>query len=311
MEKIKKLSVIIPAYKVEQYLPRCFDSIDQQNNDESEFIFVDDGSPDNSGNLIDEFAKKRDFVKVIHKENGGLSDARNVGLKMAIGQYCAFVDSDDILLPGAVDKIVKLQSSYPVDVIYLNIRWIKKNVAFNYGKRGFPKETIIPGKEALRLELITGKYAAMAQLGVYRTAFLKSNNLFFKKGILHEDEQWSPRVMLQAECVARVDYAYYNYYIRTNSITQSINPKRYYDLINTAVELQDIYNRCGDIIIQQYGQQYLAKLYMNAASHLITVDNTFQIDPTLYRGRALAWKERLKEILFTISPKIYLKWMEK
>ena len=99
MEKII-FSVIIPVYNVEKYLRKCVDSVLAQDNANMEVILIDDGSPDNSGAICDEYAEKDTRVKVIHKENGGLSTARNVGLDIARGEFITFVDSDDYLLPN-------------------------------------------------------------------------------------------------------------------------------------------------------------------------------------------------------------------
>ena len=99
MEKII-LSVIIPVYNVEKYLRKCVDSVLAQDIADMEVILIDDGSPDNSGAICDEYAEKDTRVKVIHKENGGAATARNVGLDIARGKYITFVDSDDYLLPN-------------------------------------------------------------------------------------------------------------------------------------------------------------------------------------------------------------------
>ena len=101
-----KISVIVPIYKVEKYLARCVDSIINQTYKNLEIILVDDGSPDGCGAMCDEYAKKDERIKVIHKENGGLSSARNAGLDIATGDYIAFVDSDDRLSSDAYEKPV-------------------------------------------------------------------------------------------------------------------------------------------------------------------------------------------------------------
>ena len=90
-----KVSVIIPVYKVEKYLEKCIDSVINQSYSNLEIILVDDGSPDNCGKICDKYAKKDNRIRVIHKTNGGLSDARNNGIKIATGNYIAFIDSDD------------------------------------------------------------------------------------------------------------------------------------------------------------------------------------------------------------------------
>ena len=109
------VSVIVPIYKVEKYLRQCVDSILAQTYTNLEVILVDDGSPDDCGAICDEYAAKDERVRVIHKENGGLSDARNVGLDAATGEYIAFVDSDDYL---ACDYIAELMAGAPFDVSF-------------------------------------------------------------------------------------------------------------------------------------------------------------------------------------------------
>ena len=89
------VSIIIPVYKVEEYLEKCIESVTSQSYTNLEIILVDDGSPDNSGKICDSFAEKDKRIKVIHKENGGLSDARNVGIRMSTGKYLVLLDSDD------------------------------------------------------------------------------------------------------------------------------------------------------------------------------------------------------------------------
>lgn len=104
----KKLSVIVPVYKVEPYLRRCLDSILTQKYVPMEIILVDDGSPDSCGKICDEYACIYNNVKVIHQRNAGLSAARNSGLKIATGDYISFVDSDDSILPGMYEEMIAM-----------------------------------------------------------------------------------------------------------------------------------------------------------------------------------------------------------
>ena len=103
-----KLSVIVPIYNVEAYLRRCVDSILAQTFTDYELILVDDGSPDNCGEICEEYAGTDDRIRVIHKENGGLSDARNAGLDVATGAYVGFVDSDDYIHPNMYQRLIDL-----------------------------------------------------------------------------------------------------------------------------------------------------------------------------------------------------------
>ena len=110
------VSVIVPIYKVEKYLGKCVDSIINQTYKNLEIILVDDGSPDNSGKICDEYAKKDNRIKVIHKENGGLSSARNAGLDVATGEFIAFVDSDDRIHLDFVEKLYRAIKEENADI---------------------------------------------------------------------------------------------------------------------------------------------------------------------------------------------------
>ena len=111
------LSVIVPVYNVEAYLPRCVDSILAQSYSNLEVILVDDGAKDASGAICDAYAAKDPRVKVIHKENGGLSSARNAGLDIALGEYIAFVDSDDWIEPDAYQHLLEVMERYDVRLV--------------------------------------------------------------------------------------------------------------------------------------------------------------------------------------------------
>ena len=150
------ISVIVPVYKVEQYLNRCVDSILNQTFKDFELILVDDGSPDNCPAICDDYASKYDFVHVIHKENGGLSDARNTGIDWAFinseSEYLLFVDSDDIIKKNLLKKVIKHSKKHNADIVCFGIEmtdenfnileWgtmkIKKNVFFDKQDRFAP-----------------------------------------------------------------------------------------------------------------------------------------------------------------------------
>ena len=121
------ISVIIPVYNVEQYLSKCLDSVVNQTYKNLEVILVDDGSTDNSGKICDEFALKDNRIIVIHKSNGGLSSARNEGLKFAKGQYVGFVDSDDYIEIGMYEKLLEVSLKYGSDVVCSNYYRVTNN----------------------------------------------------------------------------------------------------------------------------------------------------------------------------------------
>ena len=128
------ISVIIPVYKVEKYLSKCVESIINQTYKNLEIILVNDGSPDNCGEICDEYAKKDSRIKVIHKENGGLSDARNAGIEIASGQYIAFVDSDDYIASNMYERMYEtkkdIKNIRSNDISYCNIKKLVWKICF-------------------------------------------------------------------------------------------------------------------------------------------------------------------------------------
>lgn len=116
-----KLSIIVPVYKVEKYLDRCVQSILGQTFEDFELILVDDGSPDSCGKMCEDWAGKDSRIKVIHKKNGGLSDARNAGLDIAQGEYIGFVDSDDYIKPDMYEILVSNLEDCPADIQYVGM----------------------------------------------------------------------------------------------------------------------------------------------------------------------------------------------
>ena len=115
------ISVIVPVYKVEKYLEKCIESVLKQTYTNLQIILVDDGSPDNCGKICDEYAKKDSRIEVIHKINGGLSDARNVGINRANGRYIGFVDSDDYIKEDMYEKLINLIKEYDADISICNL----------------------------------------------------------------------------------------------------------------------------------------------------------------------------------------------
>lgn len=130
------ISIIVPVYNVEQYLSRCVDSLVNQTYHNIEIILVDDGSPDRSGEICDEYAKKDKRVKVIHQSNGGLSDARNTALDIAKGDYLMFVDSDDWIEKKTCEILNRLASDYKADTVIFGLNFVFDSGKVIRSKRG-------------------------------------------------------------------------------------------------------------------------------------------------------------------------------
>lgn len=187
MDKAPKISVIVPVYNAEQYLPRCIDSILAQTFTGFELLLIDDGSTDNSGDICDEYAKKDNRIRVFHKKNGGVSSARNIGLDNAVGEWVAFVDSDDFLNPEFISCLMKYDNFD--HVVGGNIMFGEKNIS-----RGIERETVIDLKsqDANRLDFGTdvdsSKFFCYPWGKLYKQEIIKSNNIRFNPKIfLGED----------------------------------------------------------------------------------------------------------------------------
>lgn len=216
------ISVIVPVYKVEKYLRRCIDSIIAQSYDNLEIILVDDGSPDECGRICDEYASADSRIKVIHKENGGLSDARNSGTEMACGEYITFVDSDDYIAPHFIEYLYGLLTDNNADISCCCM--VKTDCdSADFGSEGrMQKEQVLSGKEccyALFGDLYLTLVTAWGKL--YKTEIVKK--FLFPLGKKHEDEATTCKYYYHAEKVAVGNACLYAYYQRADSIMHTLD----------------------------------------------------------------------------------------
>lgn len=227
------ISIIIPVYKVEQYLRECVDSVLTQTYRNLEVILVDDGSPDGCPAICDEYVENDSRVKVIHKKNGGLSDARNVGIEMATGEYVVCLDSDDFWIgTDVLEKVVK-ELEYHPDILFFD----RVTFCMN-GQTIYPKDmqlSSINGKnraEALTMLMQGGKFIVSACNKFLKTTLLKEHHVAFKKGIVSEDIDWTYQMMPYVQTMRGFDIPFYGYRRREGSITNSIGRKNLDDLLS-------------------------------------------------------------------------------
>lgn len=209
------ISVIVPVYKVEPYLDRCVQSIVDQTYKALEIILVDDGSPDNCPAKCDAWAAKDSRIKVIHKKNGGLSDARNAGMAAAKGEYIAFVDSDDWIAPEMLERLFVAMQRDQSDIAACTAKMVWAD--------GKPDEFLtvqtncvldkLQAQTALLKETLL-KHPVWYKL--YRTELVK--DIPFEVGKYHEDVFWSYQAVGAAARVSVIDYPGYNYFQRSDSI---------------------------------------------------------------------------------------------
>ena len=221
------LSIIVPVYKVEKYLRKCVDSILAQTFRDFELILVDDGSPDNCGAICDEYATKDDRVKVLHKENGGLSDARNKGLSVATGEYVGFVDSDDYIENDMYETLVNNIKKYDADV---SICGFYNCFSGNKYPLCESKEfMVLNNVQALRTAMEGLKFSVTAWDKIYRKDMFEK--ITFPEGRLAEDAAVIPSILANAKTVVATTEPKYNYVHRKQSITGSNFKQRDLDVL--------------------------------------------------------------------------------
>lgn len=212
-----KVSVIVPVYNTAQYLPKCLESLLNQTLDEIEIIVVNDGSTDDSQQIIDEFAKSNSKIKAYQKPNGGLSDARNYGLEKASGKFIGFVDSDDFVSPEMFEKMVGKAMEYSAEIVFCGLEKVnEKGEAF----RELPQSPQLPEKIILQEDFtIFGEMACFACNKLFKSDLF--DNVQFKKGIHFEDIELIPQLVLKSTIIAKINEPYYKYFERQDSITKT------------------------------------------------------------------------------------------
>ena len=212
------VSIIVPVFNVEPYLRRCLDSIVNQTYTNLEIILVDDGSPDNCPAICDEYAARDKRVVVIHKDNGGLSDARNAGLDICNGEYISFVDSDDWVDKRYVEILLEPLQIQKYDFIIADYA---KTAEMSSDKHLFCPKGLIHGNDAIVSAYCRQTYPPSAWGKLYKRSFIETKKFRFKKKLLFEDQLWSCQLAVAAQNIFTIHEKLYNYTVRTDSIMQS------------------------------------------------------------------------------------------
>lgn len=248
---MKRVSVIVPVYNVRSYLDRCVRSIVNQTEQDIQIILVDDGSTDGSSSLCDDWAEADNRITVVHKENGGLSSARNCGLQKADGEYVCFIDSDDVIAPYFVEHLLQLVTEYGCDIS------VGRYVCFNETEPTFAMKDLgaetVEGKKAID-KLFGDSYvnATIACNKLYKRSLFDS--LKYPEGLINEDEALAYRLYYKADRVAFSEHIVYGYYMRANSITKSRFSKKNFDFLQIA------WDRC--VFFEQNGEERYYHLFL-------------------------------------------------
>jgi glycosyltransferase involved in cell wall biosynthesis len=311
-----KFSIIVPVWNVEKYIDKCLKSIESQSYKNFEVIIINDGSPDNSQDIIDKYVKRDKRFKSFIKENGGLSDARNYGVKHACGEYLMFIDSDDYIEKDLLSEIGKVYKEkgiidivkFQANKVFFNSEEIKKISGSSFDLS--TPENIF--KQTIKEELFEP-----IPFYSFNLNFWKKNKFEFAKGKCHEDFGLMPLILIRAKRLISIPYYGYNYIIRKNSITTSTSEAKimsnlkdilfHYDNLIKVIDKERINDKTKVLF-----KSFLANGIINKSKNLNSNVLKFYIKELQNRNvvnNLLAdnFKRKIKKILIKLNLKFYIK----
>jgi len=301
------LSIVIPVYKVEEYIEKCILSCSNQNISKSDYeiILVNDGSPDNSLKICEQLTQKIENITIISQKNKGLSGARNTGLRNAKGEYVWFVDSDDWIEINCLKSIVKSINDYKSEIYWLGHDVVANNKVID----AFIPNTL---EEPINGEDFFVKYLKnqfYIWKFVYKRAFLLDNDLTFYEGILYEDLEFTPRALYVSKSCFTLPSVYYHYLMREGSIINNVKPKNIKDrfficnkildtIENTNVS-KEYYKTCYEIVARNIIGTLKMAIRSNVKLPTIVKEVVRKIEVKPFLNNKL--KKELKLIKFNLN----------
>ena len=306
------ITVIVPVYKTRKYVERCVESIRNQTYTNLEIILVDDGSPDDCGLVCDNFSKKDSRIKVIHKENGGLSSARNAGLDIMSGEYVGFVDSDDWIERDMYEILYERMINECADISCCGIKTCDDEKIIGYYCKDLQINFTLERIQALKELTYNNKITCSVVDKLYSVKIFR--DLRMREGILYEDAQIQPYCFHYANRITYTSNPLYCYYQSPNSILRGTYSLKHYDIIEIGEERIRFYlqeypqikkyaqlyhvSNCLSAYVFSYGiKEWHAKRTMIKQYLKKT-----RLEKEIFEGET---KLRVKYILFRISPKLY------
>jgi len=283
------ISVIVPIYNVQDYLSQCIDSLlDQTIN--HEIILIDDGSTDHSGHIADDYAMKDQRIKVIHQSNHGLPAARNAGLEIAKGEYIAFVDSDDYIKKDSLCALYRSIHTHSADITIGNAIFCRSDGSISSTSNPISESTQhiqLSGKQCFKFLMKCGSYLPKVNCYIYSREYLKRMKFKFED-VLHEDELWTPVVLIQANRVVITDFDFYFYRLRNDSIVHTTNLRRklssLFTIITRLIEFSRFRFDEKDMEMKGWLYVKIFSLYSNAFSLLPKIKDSSIVVPEFQMG---------------------------
>ena len=304
-----KISIIIPIYNTFKYLTKCLDSCLNQNIpiDVYEIILVNDGSTDDSNSICKDYNEKYSNIKYIYQENSGLSIARNLGLKIAKGEYIWFVDSDDWIRSNCLSKILYLCYSNNLDMLRIGFAKVDANSdIYNKVSEFSDILSIKSGKDLLKSQYVFGP-----PLYIFKKSYLIDNKIYFYPNIFHEDNEFTPRALYFANKIGITEEVFYYYLDRVGSITLNTNSKNCFDLLIVCKNLIKFSNSIEDDL-KSYINNVISTSFNSLLSYAMNLDKRIQKELRsqislnkeifLYMRKSNNFKYKVEGLLFTLFP---------
>lgn len=240
------ISIIVPVYNVEKYLARCLESILEQTYKDLEVILVDDGSTDASPRICDQYAEKDKRIRVVHKKNGGLSDARNYGMRIMRGNYVVFIDSDDLVHKQAVELLYQNIKKYNADICYAEHVRFSKMSEISEEEYKHVKVDVLTGREMERRAISTrSEREVIAPNKLYKKEIF--DGITFPVGKYHEDMYTTYKVIYNAKKSVYINANLYYYFMNSESITHNFSLQKVKDSIDASAEQIAFFKKEKDI----------------------------------------------------------------
>ena len=313
-----KISIIVPVYKVEKFLRKCIDSILCQTFTDFELIMVNDGSPDKCGVICDEYMGKDSRIKVIHKQNGGPSSARNLGINTARGEYIGFVDSDDFIHQKMYEVLYTQAQRHSSDLVICDVFKVDKGDFSKFNSINISSKSI---QNYNKIQALYQLYLNSPGIFVYPVNKLYKRELFdeirYEEGRIFEDEFIIHEIIYKCEKVTFIPCKLYVYVQRKNSIVNSKYTTKKFDKVYAHNDRVDFLKGVGEndlyhIALKNYMDYFLwnyfvaQKNLMNVDHQLRTLKKTFNNKLfSLIKNPLISKKQKIMLVLFCLKPSFY------
>lgn len=284
-----KVSLIIPVYNVKKYLKKCLDSAINQTLKEIEIIVVNDGSTDGSLAICEEYEKNDSRLKLITQENGGLSAARNNGIKAAKGEFLVFLDSDDYLDLVTLEESYQKAKNENLDIVIYRYNQVNDDGEIVFTNKIKSSHT----QDVLKRRVFAAQKSPMACDKFYKTTLFTEHNIYFPISYYHEDVYTTYKLIFFAKKIGVIEKAYYNWLIREGSISKRISAKHINDILNSLVDMKQFLVKKNSFT--KYETEYIRRVYSFSMLMLDKIEKSNDSKQSKHKLDKLVWK-RFKEL---------------